>query len=199
MRAWVAADLNLPVADGERVDPASALHELLVDVGALGGLERALLTLGAKGRLRDLHVLVPHSPFGSKAELDLLGERDVQRVSLGGCPVLAFLGRRRHQLDLAPSGPARAGARECDCAFGRGPCSFLRQPAIARESPGAVDEDADADAFGLAVRDRLDLAVLRSHVLGPARHRARVRVAGSAGRRRVDRLSTKFAHEPRVP
>ena len=199
MGARVAADLDAAVADGQRVDPAAALHEPLVDVGALGRAEGPLLAQRAHRGLRDLHVLVPHRPLGAQAELDLLVERHVDGVALGRSPVLAVLGRRGGELDLAPAGAARARAREGDRALVRRRGAFLRETAVAGEAPGAVDEDADADALGLAVGDRLDLAVLRRDVLRPARDGARVRVAGPAGRRRVDRLSTKFAHEPRVP
>src|SRR4029079_17381437 len=110
VRARIASDLHLAVADGERVDPASALHELLVDVGTFGGAERPVLPLCPHRRLGDLDVLVPHGALCAQAEVDLLGERDVHRVALGRGAVLAGLRRGGGKLDLTPACAARARA-----------------------------------------------------------------------------------------
>jgi hypothetical protein len=194
VRARIASDLDAALADGERVDPSSALDELLGDVCSFGRLERTLLLLGADGRLGDLDVHVAHRALGPEAQLDLLGERHVHRVALRGAPVVASRDGDRRELDAAAALTARARPSERDRALRCGTSAFGGEPAVAGESPGAVDEDAYADSLRLPVRDRLDLAVLRRDVLGAPRDRACVGITRAHGGGCVDRLSTEFPH-----
>ena len=69
-----------------------------------------------------------------------------------------------------------------------------RRAALAGESPGAVDEDADADAFALGVAQVVDLAVLRDDVLAPQRYRTGVRIGRTGSCRRVDRRVGQRLH-----
>ena len=65
--------------------------------------------------------------------------------------------------------PAGRGAGELGGAQGGVAGAGLVEPAVAGEPPGAVDEDADADACALGVAEVVDLAVLRDHVLAAKR------------------------------
>ena len=77
------------------------------------------------------------------------------------------------------------------CGFA---CTGFVEPALAGEAPGAVDEDADADALALGVAQVVDLEVLRDHVLAPEPDRARVGIGGSGPQRCIDRCLGQRLH-----
>ena len=191
MRARVAADLVAVLVGGERVDPAAALEELLVDVRSVRGDEQLPFALRAAERLRHLHVAVGERALGPQAVLDLLGERDLDRVVLDRRPVGA--GRR---LDRGKSAAvvARRGLRERDRPPGRLARDLLREPPVAGEPPGASDEDAHAEPLRLEVADRLDAAVLRRHRLRPPADDPRVRIGGADRERGVHGRGAEVAH-----
>ena len=176
------------VRDGERVDAAAALHEALCDARALGGAEDALLAHGADGRLGDLHLGPPHALLGPETERDLLLQRHLDGVSLEGRRV--FAGGRRDGRQLhAYVRPRGARAGEGDRPDGCVASSVLGEPRVAGEAPGSVDEHTHADALGLRVGDRVNLAVLGRHELCAALHDPGVRVAGPCGESGIDRVS----------
>ena len=101
---------------------------------------------------------------------------DLEWVALHRSPVAPALGLERRERGLVLAG---RGARELDRPQRGVACRGLVEAALAREAPGSVDEDPDADAFALRVAQVVDLAVLRDRVLAPERDRACVGVGGS--------------------
>ena len=118
-----------------------------------------------------------HALLGAQAEVDLLRQRHVERVALERGSIVAGRGVERDERGLvtARSGARERGGSQRGVAGGR-----LVEPAHAGEPPGAVDENADADALALGVAQVVDLEVLRDHVLAPEPDRARVGVGGAA-------------------
>src|SRR5207342_2220214 len=110
--------------------------------------------------------------FGPQAEVDLLGERDRERIALEWRAVPAGVSFYRRKARLVPSG---RGAGELDGSKRRIARTGLVEPADAGEPPGAVHEHADPDACALGVAHVVDLAVLRDHVLAAHGHGPRVR------------------------
>ena len=80
--------------------------------------------------------------------------------------------------------------------MGSRPGSLRGEPAVAGEAPGAVHEDADADALRLPVGDGLDLAVFRGDMLDAPRHPACVGVCSAGAERNLDRLSAQLSQGP---
>src|SRR5262249_44464867 len=109
--ARVAPHLGDLVRGGIRVDAPSALVDVLLDGRALGRDKNLVLGLGADHGDGHLHVLVPHAVLGPEAEVDLLGERDGERVALERRPVLAGVSLDRCEVRLMASG---SRARELD-------------------------------------------------------------------------------------
>ena len=142
-----------------------------------------------------LDLRLPHALLGAQAEIDLLRERDVERVALHRSSVVAALPVQRSERRLVA---ARRGAGERDGSQRGVAGGGLVEPPFAGEAPGAVDEDADADALALAVAEVVDLAVLRDHELPPERHRARVGVGGPSPERRINRCLGQRLH-PEYP
>jgi hypothetical protein len=107
-----------------------------------------VLALGAHHGDGDLDVRVLHALFRAQAEVDLVGERDGERVLLECGAVLA-----RVRFDGSELRPVPAGRGACE--LGRPertvPGGLVVEPADPREAPGAVHEDADPDALALAV------------------------------------------------
>ena len=71
------------------------------------------------------------------------------------------------------------------------------EPAGAGEAPRAVDQHADAEAFGLPERDAFNAAALDRDLLVLAAHDAHVGVAGTLLRGGVEGTAGKVSHEPR--
>ena len=162
-RSGSCALLEDAVAGRDRVDPAAALDELLLDVGAVRGDSTCArgcartnadvtFTSGLRERL-----------LRAQAELDLVRERRRRtgraRPASRTCRCAARPARGARPL------PAGGRARTSQRAARRVPGAVRVEPPVAREAPGAVDEHADADALALAVAERLDAAVLRRHRL----------------------------------
>src|SRR5919109_843095 len=189
--ARVAADLRLAVEHREGVDPAAALHDLLLDRGSVGGDEDLALALCAHRRLRHLHVWMGERRLGAQAVLDLLLERDLDRVALGLRPVRPARGRDGREPARVVT---RSGARERDRPPRRLGGAGLRQAPVAGEPPRAADEDPDAEAFRLDVANRLDAAVLRRDVLAPAGDGPRIRVGGAGRERGFHGRGAEVAH-----
>ena len=102
VRARIAPDLDGSVRGRERLESGAALHELLEDIGALRRSERALLAARARSGLRDRHVGMAEGGVRSQEELDLLLERNVDRIALERRPVLARLRADRGEDDRTP-------------------------------------------------------------------------------------------------
>ena len=117
-----------PVARGQRVDAAAALDQLLLGGGALRGDEHLVLALGADRGRRHLRVLVRERLLGAQAEVELLVERHLERVTLD----------RRAVLAAAPARPERARgcarrARRCANATAL-PAAASAPPSSSRRS-----------------------------------------------------------------
>jgi hypothetical protein len=150
-----------------------------------------VLALGSDHRDRDPDVVVPHALFGPQAEVDLLGERDRERVALERGAVGAGVRLDGSEVRLVPAG-RRAG--ELGGAQGGVASRGLVEPARARESPGAVDEHPDADAVALGVAQVVDVPVLRDHVLAAQRDGPCVRVRRTGAKCRIDRRFGQLLH-----
>ena len=126
----------------------------------------------------------------SQAEVDLLVERDRERIDLHARLEAAALRLDRSEILRAAARRARerAGAKRCVA------CAVARQAPVGREAPGAADEHADADPFALGVAERLDVPVLRGNGLGAPIHAARIGVRSSGGDGGVDCIGTEIAH-----
>ena len=192
MRARVAADLGDPLACGHGVDAASAFEDLLLDRRAVGGHEQLLLPLRPQERRAHLHVLVLYRALGPQAVLDLVGERDLERVLVDRSPVLALGRLERSERALVA---ARRGFRESGRTFRGGAGALGAQVVVAGEPPGAADEHAHADPLGLGVIEAVDALVPRGHVLLPAHDRARVCIGRTGGESRGHRLVAELPHE----
>ena len=189
--ARVAADLRQSVGDGCRIDARAALHGLLLDVGSLGRDQHLSLELCAHRRFRNLHFRTREVALRLETEVDLLVQRDRERVDLHGRLEAASLG-----LELGESPfPAACGPRERVRPLRSFACALLRQPAVGREPPGAVDEHADADALALDVVHGLDVPVLRRDRLGTAKDAARVGVRSAGANCGVDGVTAEIPHE----
>ena len=138
-----------------------------------------MLALGANHGERHLHVRVLHALLRAEAEVDLLRERNRERIALHRSSVLAAL-----RVDGSEGSDVRVTARRGLCERARPEGCVARpglvEPAFAGEAPGAVDEDADADSLALGVAQVVDLAVLRDDVLAPQRDRTSVRIRRSS-------------------
>ncbi len=191
--AGIAPQLEHAVANGRAVDPAAALDQLLLDVGPLGGDQNLVLALGSHHRPAQDEVSALERLLRAQAVLDLLGQRDVERIPLHGRPVCAGVGRDRSEgARIPPAGRARERARAQ-----RGVAGPVRgEPPVAGEAPRAAGEHADADALALAVAQRLDATVLRRHRLVAAQYGARVGVLRPGAQRRVHRRPTQIVHRP---
>ena len=129
--------------------------------------------------------------LGAQAEVDLVGDRDRERVALD---LGAELAARRLERGELPAVPARGGLGERDRLAGRGLRAALVEPPVAGEAPGAADQHAHADALGLLVVEPLDAAVPRSDHLGAAHDDARVRVRGPGAECGGHGVLTKLPH-----
>src|SRR5205814_2883604 len=99
MSGRIATDLHPPVPDGDRLDPAAALHDLLLDIRAGGGEVQLPLLLRAHSRLRHLDLFRAQAVLRGEAERDLVVERDVERIRAQLRAVRAA--RRRHDSERA--------------------------------------------------------------------------------------------------
>ena len=106
-------------------------------------------------------------------------------------------GVQRLQLDLAHC-RSRARTGEGNRSHGRVPGAAFVEPPIACESPGAVDEHADADPSSLGVVDRVDATVARRDVLGPALDGAGVGIAGTRADRSIYSPGAERLHRARL-
>jgi hypothetical protein len=195
VRARIAAYLYATVvADGEGLDARSALDEFLHHVDAVRRAKRTLFPLGADGGLGHPHAVVPHALLRPQAEAHLVRDGNVDGIALCVGAVLAGLRGRRREGDAPSARTARARARERGRTSGRFLRPCRRETPIAGESPRSVDQDAHADALGLAVCDRVNLTVLGGDVLDSPRDRARVGVARPRAQCSVDRVFAEFAH-----
>src|SRR5205085_7683592 len=70
------------------------------------------------------------------------------------------------------------------------------EPTVAREAPGAVDENPDADAFALDVVDAVDRTVSSRDHLRAADDRPRVCIRGARIERGGDRFFAEVPHGP---
>ena len=165
-------------------DPGAALDQLLLDLGALGGEEELVLSLCPHHRLANNDVRPGHRLVRREALCDLLVQRDLERVALDGCAVRRTRGRDRRELSRMPTG---GSAREGAGPKRRLASAFAGEPAVAREAPRAVHEDADADPLALRVREPLDSSVLRRDELVALGDHACVGVLGPSPGRRIDR------------
>ena len=131
--------------------------------------------------------------LGAQAELDLVGERDRERVAsrpaCGTRPCAASTGASAR---WCPPGAAFANAVACAAAASR---ALGVEPPVAGEAPGAVDEHAHADALALGVVEPLDAPVAGSdHLRAPDDH-PRVRVGRPGAESRGHRLLAKLSHD----
>src|SRR2546422_1752405 len=153
MRARVTPHLVHAVPDGHRVDPAAALDDLLLDLGAVRGEKELVLTDGAYRRLCHLDLRATQPVLGAQAEVDLLTQRDGERVALDRGAVGAALRDERGERALVAS-RRRAGE---PARTERGGAGALRvQPPVAREAPGAANEDANTDPLALEVGEAVE-------------------------------------------
>ena len=196
VRARVAAELRQLVVRGDRVDPGAGLVELLLGLDAVGREQHLVLALRPHGCLGDDDVLVPKRCLGAEAEVDLVGERDVERVDRDRRAVAARARLDRRERAAAPD---RRRERERGRAPGGRDRALGVEAPVAREAPGAAREHADADPLGLDVDDVLDAAVLRRDRLRAADHGARVRVLGSRRESRLDRRFAELTHRATLP
>ena len=189
--ARIAPDLENAVAGSERVDPAAALDELLLDVASLRGDEELVLALGPHERLGHLDVGVRERLLGAEAVVDLLREADGEGVARERRAVDAALRRQGSQPPVVRPGRS---ASEPSRARRRAARSRVRESPVAGESPRPADEDPDADALGLDVAHVLDPPVLRRDVLAAAVHDARVCVGGPGRERRLHGHRAQIPH-----
>ena len=194
--ARIAPDLGHVPGGRVGVDPAAGLVDVLLDVRPLGGDEHLVLALGAHHRDGDLDVGVLHALFRAQAEIDLVRERDRERIALERRSILARLRVDRRERGPVPAG---RGAREGGCPERGVAGRRVVQPPDPGEPPGAVDEHPDADALALGVAQIVDLAVLRDHGLAPERDRARVRVGRPCAQCRIHRCLGQRLHRPTLP
>ena len=191
MLARIAPDLRDAVRGRIRVDAAAALDELLLDRDSVGGDEHLVLALGADHRQGHLDLRQAHALLGAQAEVDLLRQRHVEGIALERGSIVAAHGVERDERGLVT---ARSGARERGGSQRCVPGGLLVEPAHAGESPGAVHENADADALALGVAQVVDLEVLRDHVLAPEPDRARVGIGGAGPQCCIDRCLGQRLH-----
>src|SRR6185437_2159580 len=177
-------------------DPGAALDQLLLDLGALGGEEELVFSLCPNHRLANDDVRPVHSFVRREAFRDLLVQRDLEWVALDGRAVRRARGR--YGRELSRRMPTRGSAREGAGPKRRLASAFARKPAVAREAPRAVDEDADADPLALRIREPIDSSVLRCDELVALGDHPCVRVLGSSPGRRIDRGCTKITHRRRT-
>ena len=178
--ARIAPDLVRAVCGRERVEPGAALDELLLHRRAVGGDEHLALALRAHERLRHGHLRMGEGCFRAQAMLDLVVERDLDRIALHPRLVRPTGGRDRSE---GPFVHARRGLGKGDRPLRRPRGALVRQAPVTGEAPRAADEDPHAEPFRLDVSNRLDAAVLRRDRLAPPDDGARVRI-GRAGRER---------------
>ena len=129
--------------------------------------------------------------LGAQAEVDLLGERHREGITLYPRPVRAALrleGGERAASAAAGRPGERAGPRR---GLGRAP---VLEAAVGREAPCSFHEHPHADALALHVVEGLDAAVLRPDVLCPPADGAGIRVRRSGGDRRLDRRGAQSPH-----
>src|SRR3954453_11084398 len=191
VRTRVAADLRDALACGHRVDPGAALDDLLVDRGAVRGDEQLLLSLGAQEGGGHLDAVVLHALLGPQALLDLVGERDRERVLLDRRAVRApdrLDGRERAVV------PPRRRLRESRGPLGRRAGALGAQPVVAGEAPGAAHENADADPLALDVIEPVDALVPGRDRLAAPLVDARVGIGRAGGERRGHRLVAELPH-----
>ena len=151
-----------------------------------------MLPLRPDGRRGHLHVLVLERALGAEAELDLVGERDLERVALHVRPELALPGLDRCQI-AAVAARERPWRRRT--AFWAAALRALgAQAPVAGESPGAVHEHAHADPLGLAVVEPFDALVARADDLGPANDHSSVGVARPRTESRGHSLLAELSH-----
>ena len=196
VRARIAAQLRQLVVRGDRVDPGAGLVELLLGLDPVGREQHLVLALGAHRGLRDDDLVVPQRRLGAEAEVDLVGERDVERVDRDRRAVAprARLDRRERA-----GAPDRGRERERGRAPGGRDGAVGVEAPVAREAPGAAREHADADPLGLDVVDVLDAAVLRRDRLRAADDGAGVRVLRSGRQGRLDRRFAELPHRATLP
>ena len=147
-------------------------------------------------RLANDDVRPGHSFVRREALRDLLVQRDLERVALDGCAVRRARGRDGRELSRRM--PTGGSAREGAGPKRRLASAFAGEPAVAREAPRAVHEDADADPLALRVREPLDSSVLRRDELVALGDHACVGVLGPSPGRRIDRGCTKITHRRRT-
>jgi hypothetical protein len=90
--------------------------------------------------------------------------------------------------------PPRRRLCERACAQGRIPGSLGGQAAVASESPGALDENTDADPLALGIGEALDAAVLGRDELVSLQNDSGVRVLGACAGSRINRRRAEIAH-----
>jgi len=126
--------------------------ERLLGPAAVGCAERPHLALGVVAGLRERDARHgPRRVVRSEQEADLLFQRDVERILFEWRLVGAVGCRPVVEADPISEG-GRAGLRDPD-GVGRDPIGLAgREDARAREAPGPVDDDPDAEALALAGR-----------------------------------------------
>ncbi len=151
-----------------------------------------MLPLRAHRRGGHLHVLVLERALGPEAELDLVRERNLERVALER---RAELARSRLDRSEVAAMPTRRGLGEGAGLLGSGRRSLGAQAPVAGEAPGPVHEDANADPLGLGVVEPLDPLVARPDNLGAAHDHASIGVAGPRTESRGHSLLTQLPHD----
>src|ERR1700681_165970 len=186
-RVRIRAVLDLVGRGCRRLDSGPALEQLLFDEGPLGRSKQLRLTDELHRTLSNRDALDrTHRGVGAQQEVYLFAEGYGERIALERRAIVTPGGDRRSQIDRRRS---NAGAGPCDpdgavdhkLDFG------LVEPRAAGESPGAVDDHADAKALAGVVGDRGQLAVLDDDVLRDVFVDADIRVARPLDLGRVER------------
>ena len=150
-----------------------------------------MLPLRAHHRLANQDPRAGHGFVRFEALRHLLRERHLERVSLDRRAVGPARWSDGSEL---PRMLARGRSRESAGADGCVACAVCGEPAVGRESPGAVEQYAYADAFTLGIGEALDPPVLRRDELVPLHHDACIRILGPRSSRRIHCGCTEIAH-----
>ena len=198
-RIGVAAALVLVAVDGVRLDPGPDVGDHLLREAAVAGGERLLLALGAVGRVGEGDpVDSAHRLVRGEQVADLLLQGDRERV-LRGRGLEPAVGRWPIVEDHGPAHGRGAGPGDPDGLGGDSIGFDARQTMRGRESPRAIDEDANAEALRLVAQDSGQPAALDVDRLLAAADDADVGVRRPAQPGGVERPVGDLVHAASVP
>ena len=188
------AALHFAAALGDGLDAAAGLDARLDDVGAFAGGEPLLLAdevelAGGDADAGDL----AHDGIGFEQERELLVQGYGERVDPVVRRPLPLDRVQRCEGDLLGR-EGGAGASDADGQVGGGVDVLRSGRGGGGESPGAVGDEADADAPVVGVAQAFGHAILGVDLLGSADDGAGVGVGGAGGASALDGAHDEFSH-----